>query len=40
MDLGIIITFASFGVVLLGLLLFIYGVELIKHKDDKKFKSH
>jgi Na+-transporting methylmalonyl-CoA/oxaloacetate decarboxylase gamma subunit len=40
MDLGIAITFISFGVVLLGLLFFICGVEIIKRKYDKKFKSH
>ncbi len=40
MDLKIIITFISFGIVLLGLLFFVCGVEFIKHKDDKKFKSH
>ena len=40
MDLKIIITFVSFGVILLGLLFFVWGVEMIKHKYDKKFKSH
>ncbi len=38
MDLKLIITFVSFGVVLLGVLLFVYGVEIIKHKDDKHSK--
>lgn len=40
MDLGVLITFISFGVVLLGVLLLVCGIEMIKHKDDKKFKSH
>ena len=40
MDLKIIITFISFGVILLGLLFFVWGVEMIKHKDDKKLKPH
>ncbi len=40
MDLKLIITFISFGVVLLGLLLLVYGMEKIKHKDDKGFKPH
>ena len=40
MDLKVIIMFILFSVVLLGLLFLVYGIEVIKHKDDKKFKPH
>ena len=40
MDLKVIIMFISFGVILLGLLFFVYGVEKIKHKYDKDSKAH
>ena len=40
MDLKIVITFASFGIVIFGFLMMFYCMDRIKHKDDKKFKSH
>ena len=40
MDLKVIIMFVLFGVVLLGVLFLVYGIEIIKHKDDKKLKPH
>ena len=43
MDLGIIMTFASFGIVIFGFLMMFYCMEKMrssKYKDDKKLKPH